>query len=116
MRKKKWIMHWQAALLPDPLMVPDATVFLQTLPHDISTAKVIAPELSGRQPASSRMPSDTGQKGKKSNQTEEQMLLLVENTFSPVENMVVEFDPAVMSFLQAEENDLAAQRLSPDSE
>jgi hypothetical protein len=37
MRRRKWVMRWQVSLMPDPAMIPDATVFLQASQHFKST-------------------------------------------------------------------------------
>jgi hypothetical protein len=38
MRKRKWVMRWQVSLMPDPAMIPDATVFLHASQHFKPTA------------------------------------------------------------------------------
>jgi isocitrate lyase len=109
MRKKKWVMRWQASLMPDPSMIPDATVFQHALHHSVPVTKAAAAEQALQQTSSTHKQTETRKKRRKSEEIEMQMPILAEaeDTFGAVDTMEIGLDPSFMSFLQEEENNLA---------
>lgn len=103
MKKKKWVMRWQASLMPDPLMIPDATVFQHTLHYNTSSAQASASEQLSQQSSSDSQMIGTNKRRKKPAETKKQTALVGEETFSSGETIAIELDPSIMSFLQEEE-------------
>lgn len=106
-------MRWQASLMPDPLMIPDATVFRHASSGKPARTKAIAAE---QVTTSTYTQADSSKKRKRSKQIELQLPVHTENIFSPVEDMSFGSEPSFMSFLQEEEHDLAEQQIPTDSE
>lgn len=112
MRKRKWVMRWQTSLMPDPSMIPDATVFLHTSQHFKPTTITTVTKQSGHQYSSAAVLMDSNKQviapedmGMLTPALDDLIVLLDKNLVTKQDAMMTELDPTVMAFLQTQEEE-----------
>lgn len=118
MRKRKWVMRWQASLMPDPSMIPDATVFLHTAQHFKPTTITTVTKQPSYQYSSTAVLMDRSKQviasedlGLLTPTLDNLLVLLDENIFTKQDAMMTELDPTVMAFLQTQEEEYNRTKL-----